>query len=178
MFGRQSTHITNLLFSILFVLNEYLIFQLWFFPFLNFDYNRFKKGVAIKSSHAINALVFLKGHRCENCGLTSWMNQPISLEVHHVDGDYLNNDIDNLKLLCPNCHSLTDNYRGKNINSGIKSISDNEFVEALKNSPNIRQALKRVGLTAKGGNYQRARELILTYNIDHLMKEQFNNQFE
>ena len=123
-------------------------------------------------------MVFLKGHRCENCGLTSWMNQPISLEVHHVDGDYLNNDIDNLKLLCPNCHSLTDNYRGKNINSGIKSISDNEFVEALKNSPNIRQALKRVGLTAKGGNYQRARELILTYNIDHLMKEQFNNQFE
>ena len=106
------------------------------------------------------------------------MEQPIPLEVHHIDGDSLNNEMSNLKLLCPNCHAFTDNYRGKNINRGIKNISDDEFVEVLKNSPNIRQALKTVGLTAKGGNYQRARELILTYNINHLMNEQVDSQSE
>lgn len=138
----------------------------------NFDYDRFKNGKAIKASAAVNALVSLRGHKCENCGLEEWMGKPIALEVHHEDGDSLNNDISNLKLLCPNCHALTDNYRGKNINKGSKKVSDNELVQSLKDSPNIRQALKNVGLTAKGGNYQRARELIFTYNIEHLMSEQ------
>lgn len=137
----------------------------------NFDYSRFRKDNAIKSSQAVDALVFIRGHRCENCGLTEWIEQPISLEVHHIDGDSLNNELDNLKLLCPNCHALTENYRGKNINKGIVMVSDEEFLESLKSSPNVRQALKRVGLTAKGANYQRARELIIKYNIEHLMQE-------
>lgn len=56
----------------------------------------------------------LKEHKCECCQNTTWNDQPIPLEVHHEDGDKDNNDISNLKLLCPNCHALTDNYRGKN----------------------------------------------------------------
>lgn len=137
----------------------------------NFDYSRFRKDNAIKSSQAVNALVFIRGHRCENCGLTEWMEQSIALEVHHIDGDSLNNELDNLKLLCPNCHALTENYRGKNINKGLTMVSDEEFLTSLRSSPNIRQALKRVGLTAKGANYQRARELIVKYHIEHLMQE-------
>ena len=137
----------------------------------NFDYSRFRKDNAIKSSQAVDALVFIRGHCCENCGLTEWMGKPISLEVHHIDGDSLNNELDNLQLLCPNCHALTENYRGKNINKGATIVSNEELLESLKDSPNIRQALKRVGLTAKGGNYQRARELIFKYHIEHLMQE-------
>lgn len=137
----------------------------------NFDYSRFRKDNAIKSSQAIDALVFIRGHRCENCGLTEWMENPICLEVHHIDGDSLNNELDNLKLLCPNCHALTENYRGKNINKGVTRVSDEEFLKSLQSSPNIRQALKKVGLTAKGGNYQRARELIFKHNISHLIQE-------
>lgn len=56
----------------------------------------------------------LKEYRCECCQNTIWNNQPIPLEVHHKDGNKDNNELDNLKLLCPNCHALTDNYRGKN----------------------------------------------------------------
>lgn len=137
----------------------------------NFDYSRFQKGKVIKTTTAINALVFLRGRKCECCGLEEWNDKPIPLEVHHEDGDHLNNEIENLKLLCPNCHALTENYRGKNINQGNRKVSDDELVQSLKDSPNIRQALKSVGLTAKGGNYQRARELIFTYNIEHLMSE-------
>ena len=56
----------------------------------------------------------IKAHCCEGCGLQKWRNEPIPLELHHANG--INNDhrLANLQLLCPNCHALTDNYRGKN----------------------------------------------------------------
>ena len=55
-----------------------------------------------------------KQHQCERCGLSEWCDHPIPLELHHANG--INNDhrLENLQLLCPNCHALTDNYRGKN----------------------------------------------------------------
>ena len=56
----------------------------------------------------------LKEHKCECCGLTTWLNQPIPLELHHKDGNRYNNVLENFELLCPNCHALTDSYRGKN----------------------------------------------------------------
>ena len=56
-----------------------------------------------------------KEHRCERCGLTEWLGQPIPLELHHIDGDKNNNTLENFQLLCPNCHAFTDSYRGKNI---------------------------------------------------------------
>ena len=55
-----------------------------------------------------------KTYVCENCGLTEWLGEPIPLEVHHKDGNRHNNVLENFQLLCPNCHALTDSYRGKN----------------------------------------------------------------
>lgn len=55
-----------------------------------------------------------KEHKCENCGLTEWLGQPIPLELHHKDGNRNHNKIENYQLLCPNCHAFTDSYRGKN----------------------------------------------------------------
>ncbi|MEU3076932.1 HNH endonuclease [Streptomyces laurentii] len=52
--------------------------------------------------------------QCALCGLTVWLGKPVPLEVDHVDGDWRNNQIENLRLLCPNCHSATDTYRGRN----------------------------------------------------------------
>jgi len=56
----------------------------------------------------------LKEHNCECCGLTEWLGEPIPLELDHIDGDHYNNLIENLKILCPNCHAKTPTYRGKN----------------------------------------------------------------
>jgi hypothetical protein len=53
-------------------------------------------------------------HKCYNCLQKTWLNKLIPLELHHIDGDNKNNNLSNLTLLCPNCHALTDNYRGKN----------------------------------------------------------------
>lgn len=60
----------------------------------------------------------IKEYKCENCGNTTWLGNPIPLEVHHKDGNRHNNTIENFVLLCPNCHALTDSYRGKNCRKG------------------------------------------------------------
>ena len=52
--------------------------------------------------------------KCENCKITEWMGQKLSMQVHHVDGDHYNNEPSNLQVLCPNCHSLTENFGSKN----------------------------------------------------------------
>jgi len=54
----------------------------------------------------------LKEHKCERCGNKEWLGTLIPLELHHKDGDRTNNQLGNIELLCPNCHSFTDNYRG------------------------------------------------------------------
>ena len=54
-------------------------------------------------------------YQCKICGCDgNWQGGTISLELHHEDGDNSNNEISNLSYLCPNCHAMTDNYRGKN----------------------------------------------------------------
>lgn len=55
---------------------------------------------------------------CSACGIgPEYNNKPLTLELHHIDGDSKNNTLSNLKILCPNCHTQTDNYRSKNIKS-------------------------------------------------------------
>lgn len=138
----------------------------------NFDYSRFKYGNHIGSGRATNALIALRGHKCEKCGGTEWLGEPIPLQVHHIDGDGLNSELENLQLLCPNCHALTDNFCGKNQSGhGKEYVKEEDFVEALKNSPNIRQALISVGLTPKGRNYYRAYDLIQKYNIEKFLEK-------
>lgn len=55
----------------------------------------------------------IKDKSCESCNLNTWLNNNIPLELHHIDGNNLNNNLENLQVLCPNCHALTDNYKRK-----------------------------------------------------------------
>lgn len=51
---------------------------------------------------------------CSECGISEWNGKSISLELDHIDGVRTNHKLENLRLLCPNCHSQTDTYRSKN----------------------------------------------------------------
>jgi hypothetical protein len=81
------------------------------------------------------------------------------MHLDHIDGNPYNCKIDNLRFICPNCHSQTPTYCGKNINNGETKVSDEALIESIITTPNIRQALLKVGLAAKGGNYTRAYKL-------------------
>lgn len=135
----------------------------------NYDYTRFEKGSKCRTGSMNEPLINLRGRKCENCGLEEWLGQPINLEVHHIDGDRTNNDLKNLQLLCPNCHSYTFNFRKGN--NKKREISDEEFIKALAENKSIRQALIQLQVTPAGGNYERAWNLIYEYNIEHLKKK-------
>lgn len=136
----------------------------------NFDYESFTTHSNKKNGKTTrNPLIALRGHRCECCGNTEWLGQPIKLEIHHINGDRSDNSLENLQLLCPNCHSYTDTFCYK---TKFTQIDDATFVEALLTSSNISQALRILGLTPAGGNYTRAYALIDQYNITHLQKKQ------
>jgi 5-methylcytosine-specific restriction endonuclease McrA len=99
-------------------------------------------------------------YKCKNCGIDSWLGETIVLDLDHINGNNRDNRLENLRFLCPNCHSQTDTYKGRNKNTGKKKISDEDLLTAYKKCGTIRQALIEVGLAAKGGNYERLKKLI------------------
>lgn len=127
------------------------------------DYSHFKGHAWNKKSDIPtnltlkDRLITERGRKCEKCGLSHWLNLPIALELHHKDANKSNIENDNLVLLCPNCHAQTENWRGK---SKQGQITDEEFLDALLNTPNINQACLKLGISANQKNYSRARELL------------------
>ena len=79
------------------------------------------------SSANVKELVYrlsLKENKCEICGITEWQGKPIVCELHHINGDSTDNRIENLQILCPNCHSQTDNFRSRNRNKKVMSAQE------------------------------------------------------
>jgi hypothetical protein len=71
-------------------------------------------------SHKLRLRLLREGIKeavCESCGLKEWLGEPIPLELDHIDGNKKNNKLENLRILCPNCHAFTPTYRGKNKSS-------------------------------------------------------------
>jgi hypothetical protein len=107
-------------------------------------------------------------NKCSKCGLIEWLNEKISLHLHHIDGNRKNNNLNNLMLLCPNCHSQTDNYCGKNskINNVCK-YTDEELIKAVNTSDNLYQVCDKLNIAAGR-----------TYNILKRKMKELNINFE
>jgi 5-methylcytosine-specific restriction endonuclease McrA len=75
--------------------------------------SKFKRYAVIKSLILREDLL---DYKCANCGLSAlWNEKKLSLEIHHINGDSKDNRLENLQFLCPNCHSQTSSYKGKNM---------------------------------------------------------------
>jgi hypothetical protein len=99
--------------------------------------------------------------KCFICNLSEWNNTSLTLEIDHIDGNNRNNSRENLRGLCPNCHSTTHTWRGRNKPSkNGQKVSDEDLLTLLTSESNIRSALKKAELAAKGNNYKRAKQLL------------------
>lgn len=70
---------------------------------------------SLSSSNVKNLLyrLNLKQNKCEYCGVSEWNGKPLICELHHINGEPSDNRIENLQILCPNCHSQTENFRNR-----------------------------------------------------------------
>ena len=71
-----------------------------------------------RTSNVVKRWLTEQNSSCWKCGITEWNSATIVLEVEHIDGDSSNNTPANLELLCPNCHSQTKTYKGRNKGKG------------------------------------------------------------
>ncbi len=67
----------------------------------------------LKNQNLKNHIIKEREKECESCKLQVWMSFSIPLELHHINGDRTDNTLENLQLLCPNCHALTSNWRNR-----------------------------------------------------------------
>ena len=87
-------------------------------------------NVTIRSTYHLKTRLLKEGikeYKCENCENTEWLGASIPLELHHINGNNLDNRLENLQLLCPNCHAFTDTYRVNNTRSALSEKREVEY---------------------------------------------------
>lgn len=81
------------------------------------DLQEYLSNTHFIQSHKLKSRLIRDGvfeKRCSTCGITKWCGNEAPLELDHIDGNPKNNELTNLRILCPNCHAQTSNYAGKN----------------------------------------------------------------
>mgnify|MGYP001190321898 CR=1 FL=1 len=98
--------------------------------------------------------------KCSWCGISSWRNFPIVLQLDHIDGNRKNNKRENLRVLCPNCHTQTDTY------CSIKKVyfSEQDILNLVDNCNSINEIVVKLGLHSGWGQNQ-IKNILKKYNI-------------
>ena len=101
-----------------------------------------------------------QGAACLRCGLDTWLDNPIILELDHIDGNRNNNVRNNLRCLCPNCHSQTPTW--KTGQTGKRKCTDDEIINAYDETKTISGTLKKLGMN--WGSHNTIKRVIKRYN--------------
>ena len=121
------------------------------------------KEILIENSHYVNTNSLkkrllkekIKEYKCECCGRKMWLGKQIPLELHHINGIKSDLRLENLLLLCPNCHAFTENYRGKNLSAYKETynVELRKFRETLTDNAdgNPEPSLNKEGAETKHG---------------------------
>ena len=82
---------------------------------------RFVAGLVSDRDTLRKILTETVGYKCAKCGLSDWLGEKITLQVDHIDGNASDNMPNNLRLICPNCHSQTKTFGARNKGNGRKA---------------------------------------------------------
>ena len=99
---------------------------------------------------------------CNRCKINEWLGEKISLELEHKDGDRSNNTRENLECLCPNCHSLTETWRGKHRKKKL-NLSDKEIYDIYISEGNVGKTIKALNLRKAGKTKDRILRAVERY---------------
>lgn|SRR5208282_3721698 len=117
-------------------------------------------------------VVIEQDNKCLHCGIDSWRGESLTIQVDHADGDSSNNVRENLRGLCPNCHSQTPTYcgknRGKHRRKGDYEITDERMLVALLETRSVAAALESLGKKRDGYNYRRCKQLLKQHGLSQI----------
>lgn len=119
-----------------------------------------------KLGHALRKKIVIEDqeYKCLNCGLDEWQGLRITLELDHVDGNRYNNARNNLRCLCPNCHSITDTWkRGQLEGKNVRKRTDEEIIAAYKKCGSINATLKE--LDYNWGSASTVKKVLFQYKL-------------
>ena len=103
-------------------------------------------------------------YKCSHCGLSEWMGLRITIELDHIDGDRKNNERENLRGLCPNCHSMTDTWKmGTGVGKKVRKCSDDEIIAAFTKTGSISKTLKELDMN--WGSGKTVKKVLFKYKL-------------
>lgn len=143
--------------------------------------NLFKNGTKSNRSTLKRYLVTndLLEYKCNICGIDNWNGKYLTLQLDHIDGDEYNNNLKNLRFLCPNCHSQEPTTcigkKQENKNGWIiKNIE--KIIEIIKQKENIHQVLQEFNLSTAGENYKTIERIMIDRKLTFIQKEKNDTQ--
>jgi len=126
-----------------------------------------KDGLFITTHYLKQRLIKenIKECKCERCKREKWLGKNIPLELHHKDGNRYNNELENLEILCPNCHALEPNNSGKGVVSykekiKIKKIKKEKFFKILKSKEEVAEIRAKQRKVKERPSYKKLMKLI------------------
>lgn len=100
-------------------------------------------------------------YKCVVCGNDgTWLGNPITLQLNHINGNRHDHSLENLEFLCPNCHTQTETWGGRN--KLRKTVTDEEIIKSLKETKTIYEAIANLGMSKSTTTYNRFRDLKLS----------------